>query len=188
MAEPRKAFVDADIWINLSLVAAIDILFALYPSIYIAREVVTEINRYGGEPYKQFGRKLRNGLIKVIDLEDDFEELTKKLLKRQRDEYEFRIGFIKNRTKNLGEFASVQYANELGIDIFMSDDKEAKPILERDFDIRIRDHCDLLIEAEEIAGIIKSPKAIEIYNEIEKLKDKPSGCSYSVVKKIRRQL
>lgn len=187
MATPRKAFCDADFWINLARVDAIDLLFELYDEIYMAREVKFEIMNFKDDaaPDKWLGKKVKADKIKIIDLED-FPELTVLLIKQQREEYEFKIGFIKEGTKNLGELASVQYAQELNVDILMSDDKNAKPILESDFNIIIRDHNDLLIEAESMK-LIKTLQAEAIYNAIEKLKDKPSESNYFLMKKLRKE-
>ena len=121
---------DADVWIKLSYVDRVDILFSDCDMIYIADVVKDEINSIGNiSIFKKSITYLREYLssspkkLRVIYFQKDFDNEDKCSITNALSQYN--IALSKNmRIKNSGEITTAIYADHLDISIIKSDDTE----------------------------------------------------------------
>lgn len=131
---------DADVWIKLSYVDRIDILFRDCDMIYISDVVKEEINRIGKTPiFGKCVKYLRGYLtetpkkLKVIYLDKEFSDEDKASIKYALTQYN--ITLSKDMlVKNSGEIVTAIYADHLNISIIKSDDTDFRTkIIPNDF-------------------------------------------------------
>lgn len=123
---------DADVWIKLSYVNRIDILFNDCKMLYISDYVKEEIN-YIGKNYEVFAKSIdylrlylsqKPSPLKAIYF-SKFNKDDQMSINNALSQYNITLG--KNtRIKNAGEIISAVYADHLNISIIKSDDTEFK--------------------------------------------------------------
>ncbi|ELK42784.1 hypothetical protein D478_07249 [Brevibacillus agri BAB-2500] len=171
MRQSRRIFCDADIWIKFCKVHKPDILLAVYDEIFFADKVVAEIKNYRGLSraiwYLDGYLKNRKSKIKQVDFSDFNPEQQATITSgfAQILQIEF-VG--SDERKNYGEIYTALYAQEMGIDIMVSDDRDAKEVIEDYFDLQVKDHYEVLYLAIEMR-VLSSQEAEQIYNQIENL-------------------
>lgn len=85
-----------------------------------------------------------------------------------------------------GEREAFALANELGIPIFLSDDRTAKRIIENASNVVGLSHIEVLLWATE-ADVLKPAKAQKIFHDINSVVSHPIGTPYHVLQERARE-
>lgn len=164
---------DADILVKLCLTGHLGILGKVFKQVIIVKTVEEEAKRKLGRKIKgiSISEAQSQGWLKIISVNDsnilEKEQIMNiEVFKRSYDCY-----------LHPGELESAALANELGINLFLCDDRDAKKIIERETDKRGLAHWEVLTIGI-MMKVISFEEAEKIFNDINSTRTHPIKYSF----------
>lgn len=161
---------DADVLVKLSITGYLGILGEVFEQVIIVEKVEQEARKKIGKDAKgtTLFRAQKDGWLKIISAEDRnlFDHVQRTSINLFKKEYDCVL--------DPGELESAAVANELQIKFFLSDDANAKRIIQHDagLDIIGLSYWEILIWAVENKVIIHE-KAEQIFNSVNSTRSYP---------------